>query len=258
MPKNIIIFENKEDLLQQANEQSNKVVPVHQQSVLLYFIARYFVSLYEGRFGEIPIQVWNEYRNALDHFFRHLTNDNSTHLKKMEGHLQRAALDIMKIYCHEAQQKIVEQKAEFKIEVLQLVDNGQFNSELIQELDNAEELFVTAKVDDSVLGDDSHTNQEILGKYLDAVFAFDKVYRKIVNKLVDIQSAQLTYNSIHDNAAKGTTKEHYKVHFLFYVAWTIGVGILSSLGTYAWNNGLENQIDDIQTFFSSENNTTDK
>ena len=254
MPSNRIIFENKEELLNQAKIQADKVEEEHKQSVLLYFIARYFVSLYEGRFGAIPIQVWNEYRNALDHYFRYLTNKNSTHLKKMESHLQRAALDIMKIYCHEAQNKTIKQKEEYKIEVLQLVDNGTFNSELIQGLSTAEDLFVNAKVDDSILGDNAHTNQEILGKYLDAVFAFDEVYRKIIDKLDDIQSAQLTYNSIHDNAAKGTFKEHMKTHFIFYVLWTLGTGVL----LFGWNNGIKEKANEVVSYFSSENNIEKK
>ena len=160
----------------------------------------------------------------------------------------------MKIYCHEAQLKIIKQKDEFKIEVLQLVDNGKFNSELIQELNDAEELFVNAKVDDSILGDNAHTNQEILGKYLDAVFAFDNTYRKIVNKLDDIQSAQLTYNSIHDKAAKGTFKEHMKTHFIFYVLWTLGTGII----LFGWNNGIKEEANKVISYFTSENNVKKK
>ncbi|MBE0491312.1 MAG: hypothetical protein IBX44_03560 [Sulfurospirillum sp.] len=102
MPENIEIFKTKDELLQKAGEQSNKVEEKYKQSIFLYFIARYFVSVHEAKFGTIPIQVWNEYRNALDHFFRNLTNNDPAHIGKMEGHIQRAVLDILKsivIWC---------------------------------------------------------------------------------------------------------------------------------------------------------------
>ena len=110
----LMIYENKNDLLSAAEKQSSKVEKNYKHSTYLYFIARYFVSVYESRHGEIPIGVWNEYRNAIDHFFRFLTNEKGNinnqgvpcQLEKMEGHLQRAALDIMKILCHRTQENI--------------------------------------------------------------------------------------------------------------------------------------------------------
>ena len=183
MPNNIVIFQNKEELLIQARKQADKVDKAQQHSVYLYFITRYFVSLFEGRFGKIPIQVWNEYRNALDHYFRHLTNQDTKNLAKMEGHLQRAALDIMKIYCHKVQDKLLEQKAGYKTEVLHLVDNGSFYSKLVQGISSSEELFVQAKIDDSSLGEDAKTNQDILNKYIEALFAYDTIDRNFIKRI---------------------------------------------------------------------------
>jgi hypothetical protein len=228
----IEIFKDKESLLRKAKEVSEKSLNDYQESVFLYFIARYFVSVYEAKFGAIPIQVWNEYRNALDHFFRHTTNTQSTHLKKMQGHLQRAALDILKIYCHSVQEKIKLLKSEFDTDIIKLVDNGQFYKNLNINMKKSEDLFIIAKVQDNSLGDDSHTNKEILSKYLDAVFSFDEIYTNIISKSEDINYAKDNYNSIHNHAAKGTFWHHIKTHYIFYISWTI----FSLIVQFIYNN----------------------
>jgi hypothetical protein len=233
MSSEIEIFQNKEQLIQKANEVAERTSEgEYNQSIFLYFIARYFVSLYEAKFGAIPIQVWNEYRNALDHFFRHLTNEESTHLKKMQGHLQRAVLDILKIYCHSVQEKVKKLKDEIDTEILKLVDNGEFFKNLNIDVRESENKFIKAKVQDNSLGDDSHTNQEIIGKYLDAVFSFDSIYKNVVDKTQDIDYAEDSYKAIHNDASKGTFWHHIKTHYIFYISWTI----LSFIIQFLYNN----------------------
>jgi hypothetical protein len=233
MINQIEIFKNKEELIQKAEESSLKVDDSNfKDSTYLYFIARYFVSVYEAKFGVIPIQVWNEYRNALDHFFRSLTNPNSTHLKKMQGHLQRAVLDVLKLYCHSVQDQVRKLKDDFKPEVLRLVDNGNFSKQLDISIKESEELFILAKVMDNSLGDNSHTNKEIVSKYLDAVFSFDNIYRNIIEKAEDITNAKNNHSSIRNKAEKGSFKEHMKTHYIFYISWTI----LSFIAQSIYNN----------------------
>lgn len=224
MPSTIEVFENKEQLIQYAQIISDKTSPEYKESVFLYFIVRYFVSVYEAKFGVIPIQVWNEYRNALDHFFRHITHNAQTetpHLKKMQGHLQRAVLDILKIYCHSVQEKVKILKDDFNRDILKLVDNGNFLTNLNVSIKNAENKFILAKIQDNSLGDDSHTNKEIVGLYLNAVFSFDKIYKNIIDKSSDIEHAKSSYETIHNNAAKGTFWHHMKTHYIFYISWTV-------------------------------------
>ena len=72
----INIFDTKEELLAEAQKQAQRVEEFNlKKATKLYFLARYFVAVYESRFSQIPIQVWNEYRNALDHYFRYLTEE---------------------------------------------------------------------------------------------------------------------------------------------------------------------------------------
>jgi len=239
--ESIIIFQSKADLITAAQEQANKVKPEFQHSTYVYFITRYFVSAFESRYDSIPIQVWNEYRNALDHFFRHLTEtgaektsghetSKTKQLLKMEGHLQRAALDIMKIYCHKAKDSINELRTSYKPEIIQLVDNGEFHSFLITETHRAEGLFEEAKVCDQVLGETSHTDKDVINKYLEAVFVFDSLKAKLIDKEPHIAAANQTFNSIHDNASKGSTKHHFIIHTIFYTVVFIAGQVWESQG----------------------------
>lgn len=220
MISGVDIFKSKEELIEKSEEISSTLSDInYKESIYLYFIARYFVSLYEAKFGAIPIQVWNEYRNALDHFFRDLTNpNNNNHLKKMNGHLQRAVLDILKLYCHSIQEEVNKLKNDIKPEILRLVDNGDFSKKLDIDINKSNDLFATAKIKDSSLGDDSHTNKEIIGHYLDAVYSFDIVHNYIIEKFQDIKYAENNHNAIKHKAEKGTVWEHIKTHYLFYIS----------------------------------------
>jgi hypothetical protein len=249
-----MLFMNQEELIAKAEELSENSESAYKNSVYLYFIARYFVLNYEAKFGEIPIQVWNEYRNTLDHFFRHITQKDTNHVPKMEGHLQRAALDIIKIFCHHAQDLLKDMPKQYRQEVLLLVDNGIFINKINNDRKYAEDLFVQAKMEDSRLGDDAQNNKNVLKSYLDAVFAFDQAYNYFEDKKNDIENAQNNYNAIHDKAAKGTFKEHMKTHFIFYVLWTIGVLGLSEGSKYLWNNGLKANVNNVFQSDTVENN----
>jgi len=266
----IIVFSSKDEILEEAHEQEKKVEKAFQHSTFLYFLARYFVSVFESRYGKIPVQVWNEYRNALDHFFRHLTSlsnqdDNSEdkvegQLQKMEGHLQRAALDIMKIHCHRTKDSVTEIKKCYKPEALQLVDNGRFSTYLIQETNHAENLFETAKIYDAKLGETARIDKDVINKYLDAVFKFDALKLELINRADDIRVADNTYKSIHDNASKGSMRDHFKVHFIFYALWTLSGFVLG----HFWDDrvkiyeGVKTTISDFVNSNSDEHDNLDK
>lgn len=205
------IYSTRDELLEAANEQAQSTLPIYLESTKLYFIARYFVAIYESRYGEIPIQVWNEYRNALDHFFRHLTNinnrntldtnDEDNNLHKMECHLQRAALDILKLLCHKTNETVEQKKVEYSVPVMRLVDNGKFLIKINDDLNKAVKLFETAKVSDLKLGGDAASNAKVLEIYLNAAFAFDAIKLTLSEKNNDILSAQESYNSISSRAS---------------------------------------------------------
>jgi len=252
----LIIFNTKEQLIFAAQEQADKVDKEYSKSTYLYFVARYFVAIFECRYGEIPVQVWNEYRNALDHFFRYLTNNKNIdelseleekdngHLRKMEGHLQRAVLDIIKIYCHRTKDSVIDIKSSFTPDVLQLVDNGRFYSSLVVETERAEAVFEEAKIYDSRLGESSRVDDEVLGKYLEAIFIFDELKIKIINKVPDIELANNQYRAIQDRASKGSTWHHYFIHFTFYIFWTA----FGAACTIMWDSHIKVMYEGIVSF----------
>jgi hypothetical protein len=249
-------FECKEELLNEAEKTISLAPEGFKDSIKLYFIARYFVVIYESRYGEIPIQVWNEYRNTLDHFFRHLTaggtvgseDDAKGHIKKMEGHLQRAALDALKIFSHKTHDSVEKLKEEHNPKILNLVDNGKFIQSINENLLNAEQLFEHAKVSDLELGSDNQKNDVVLGRYLDAAFAFDSLRITLINKAQDIQHARIQYNGIHDHAHKHSFWEGVKIHLM---ASFIGFLVGSTL-TFFLSDIIKNYSSKIPAYFSRQ------
>ncbi|MBK6639240.1 MAG: hypothetical protein IPG34_17235 [Rhodocyclaceae bacterium] len=78
-----------------------------KDGVNVYFLTKQVIALYEAQINYLPLQVYNEMRNALDHYMRAITFSGLTqpnerrrhHINKMTGHLQRALLDVIKLTC---------------------------------------------------------------------------------------------------------------------------------------------------------------
>lgn len=150
------------DLEANARTVSQRADSSMHRVVRLYYLTRYLVVQYETLFRLIPIQVWNEYRNALDHYIRHITDAGSGHVKSMEGHFQRALLDICKLHCHGVGDLFVKRYKEIDGKALTLVDNGNFAGSVRAAQDAANAMFMRAKVIDLALGDDAQQNDEVL------------------------------------------------------------------------------------------------
>ena len=185
-----------DDLFARADSQSEKVSVEFKQTIKLYYIVRYFVSLYEAHSKQLPIQVWNEYRNAFDHFARHLTNKEKNHLKKLEGHIQRAALDVCKFLCLYFDDDIDVKLKNYTIEVLNLVDNGSFLTSIQKSHEEAKNNLKEAKQMDSKLGDDATANSEILRKYSESVFLFLKTEGEFSNNVKEINRAKYNHKML--------------------------------------------------------------
>jgi hypothetical protein len=142
---NLPIFETLEELEKGAQLTAKNAQAEFQHTAYLYTMARYLVALNEGRHHNIPIQVWNEYRNALDHLYRHLIGREGQ-VKKMEEHIQRAVLDAAKTYCHEADKRLAERISREDQECLRLVSNGTFYADLTRALNEAQSSFLGAKI----------------------------------------------------------------------------------------------------------------
>lgn len=148
---NLLRFESTSEILEAARNVVSEAPEELRESIEPYFIARYFVTIYEVRKGEIPIQVWNEYRNALDHLFRHLVNqekqlNDKSQIKSMQKHFLRAALDVLKLHIHRTQDYLKEQKHSHNPRMLALVDNGDFIKACNSSFRKAEKLFEDAKI----------------------------------------------------------------------------------------------------------------
>lgn len=235
--KQLQLCQSKNELLAEA-EKNILLAPMGlQASIRLYYISRYFVAIYECRYQQVPLQVWNEYRNALDHFFRHLTaggevkslGDANGHIKKMEGHLQRAVLDILKLFSHKTHDSIKTLKEEHGQHILKLVDNGAFIQTINDELQKASRDFEFAKVSDLKLGNDSVSNADVLEIYLDAAFAFDGLQYLIISKEQDIMHAREQYEQIHSSGHKHSFIEGVKIHFLTHALWAAGAAAITAI-----------------------------
>lgn len=192
------------ELLSKAESQSNKLSDnnsEYKRIVELYYIVRYFVVLYESTASKLPIQVWNEYRNALDHFARHLTltddiakEDPHQHLQKMEGHIQRAVLDISKILClhyFDFYENIKNKNA------LSLVTDGRLLNDIETIYIESRDKFKNAKMLDSDLGEDANVNTGVLKDYCDAVFSYKQIEDLYNQNLQKITQAQTKYNMLY-------------------------------------------------------------
>lgn len=222
-------FKSTKEILDAAEELVSNAPDGLKNAIKPYFISRYFVALFEARHGEIPIQVWNEYRNAFDHLFRFLVSQDTTQIKDVEKHLLRAALDILKLYIHTTSDTIKKEIDSHKPEVLRLVDNGDFLEDINSSHKNHVNAFESAKVSDLALGNNSNKNGDVLRKYLDTAFEFKILVTKIDSKAKEIRKAQQTYDSIHDKAHKHSFFSGLWMHMITH--W-ISIPVLGAIGLF--------------------------
>lgn len=256
----MFVFNSKEELVAHAEEESKKVDSEYQHTVYLYYLARFFVLVYEAKIGKLPIQVWNEYRNAFDHFARFLTSNDKSHISKMEGHIQRAALDVMKLLSHQTQDQFIELYESYKPDVKSMVDNGRFPEEIDSRKRESENLFVDAKVSDGRLGSDIDDNKQVLNKYIDAAFSTISNLEYMSSKSNDLNNAQIKYNSIHTKGAKGAFWEHMWVHTLFYGILIVGGILIGAVGkSYFHTSDVKKSLTkEVQKLISTEEKSENK
>lgn len=172
-----------------------------EPSIYYYTISRALVAVFEANSYKLPVQVWNEYRNSLDHIMRAaMANDETAKEKQLNssrGHLLRACLDITKLLCTYTDdwfKGLKKSKAYFSYS---LVDNGNFLRDLEHQYAIARNLMITAKTHDMHLGNDSTKDDAIVDLYLDAYFAYKKLetmfYEKQGSSVVSTISYYLLY-----------------------------------------------------------------
>lgn len=228
------IFPTKLALENAASETSQNAPEEYRHSVYLYFIARYLVALYEIEFGAIPLQVWNEYRNALDHFFRYIADSDNPkdQLDSMERHLQRAVLDVSKIYCHDSSDRFKILLNDEDHESLRLVDNGSFYGELTTTQSNVTRCFIEAKTADSKLGMEEKADKEVLSKYLDAVYGFRSLRNIMIDRREDIDRITFETGNLKARTEKETHSHAFKSHILASLAAKIIYAFFLFIATF--------------------------
>lgn len=139
-------------------ELSNSILPNDeelQEVIYLYSLAKRAIAIYESRAHHLPIQVYNEMRNALDHYLQalYVTSDfkrdqleyRAQQIKYMQKHMHRALIDVIKLVCAEIAEEIQNRRRELHDKSLTLVHDGKFLGELELKKQIAETTMVHAK-----------------------------------------------------------------------------------------------------------------
>jgi hypothetical protein len=183
----------KEAILNRAQVYSSSVSLEYshfKKIVELYFVVKQLIIFYETKVNSLPTQVFNELRNALDHFVRslillddlgHASMDESkraaymkSQLSKMEGHLQRALFDIAKLGCGKIDEKISSDHKKFGTLAIARANNGEYAIDVFSLLDNAEKSLVDARNEEAKVGGENDLS--VRNKFIEAFSAYVMVY----------------------------------------------------------------------------------
>lgn len=233
-------FQTRGELEDAARSISQSAEVMYKHSAYLYYIARFMVSIYEATISKIPIQVWNEYRSALDHHMRYLTQEDRTdhrQISRMDGHLQRAVLDVCKLFIHRTLDRLEYNIQTDTVELLRMVNTGHFYEQLRSGIDETTEHFAAVKTRDKTLGNERESDNMIISEYLDVTFRAWGLYLLHQRARHDIEVAAATRLNIqNETEAKVKSHEepwhkkmldHLAGHALYYglfglVTWSAG------------------------------------
>jgi|GEM_PF-5527334 len=184
-------FQSWETLEEAADAIAARAPELYRNAVFLYVISRDLVGVYESRNFEVPLQVWNEYRNALDHWMRFIAQTDSqavsaemsgadrSHVERMEGHIQRAVLDICKLLCIRDRDAIDAWVKSLGEGAFDLVDDGGLLPRIRQKQNRAADLLLEARVGDSKLGSDPAVNRDVIRDYVRAALEVREASREL-------------------------------------------------------------------------------
>ena len=168
----------------------------------------------------MPRQILNEYRNGLDHFMRFLSgggafekDDSHRNLHKVQGHLQRAVLDVCKYHAISTAQWVAEFESKHSTGVLDLVSDGKFWRELQHGKKEAERAFEEAKFSDTALGEHSAGNDGVIDAYLKTAHLWRGVRTLCVDNADNIARARKEYGGISKRAENISVKKQIAIAF---------------------------------------------
>ena len=174
-------------------------------SAYLYFLTKQAVALYEAQINFLPLQVYNEMRNALDHYMRSIVGTlplerREKHINQMSGHLQRALLDVIKLTCAAMIGKIDGIHGHLGEPALCLAMNGDYIKKITDLKMLAEQSLVAAKMIEYELGDGSDADARVRDKYLAALAAHSITYKYHQDSIGQLRWGRAKYLTL-----KGTT-----------------------------------------------------
>jgi len=184
-------FKSTEEFEKEFNKYMDDILninPEHEtyRELLYYnFSLRYFIAYYEARFDKIPLQVYNEYRMAFDHFMRSFIDKTERNDRdKALSHTRRGVLDILKLNCFWLQETILQQHKSVPKKVFG------FASEYIKTYSElqilAESALWEAKRKEVEICDDKDKNIEIVKNFITAFLAYlrwDEYQRENTGKI---------------------------------------------------------------------------
>lgn len=225
-----VYFSDSKNLKDFANSISKKCTdPSLEAATYYYVLARYLVAEFEGRSYQIPIQVWNEYRNALDHLMRaftqHQTNLRDQQIKAATKHLLRATLDVLKSLCTNYDDWYKGLSVTKTFDLYIFVDNGSFVASLHESYNSARTTMIQAKTQDLYLSNDDSTDMRIVESYLDAFFK----YKQLENIFYEKQ-AVASISRFHMKLMKG--KSLIMVFFSSMIGKIFGSILIFVFGFY--------------------------
>lgn len=176
-----------EEFLGRPNEVADSVEREEYRGfVRQYFILKRAVALFEAYDRTLPLQLFNEMRNAFDHLVRSLiaptspTESRAEHqarnLSQVKRHLLRATLDAMKLICAFLDEDIVSLHARFSDKTIGLVNNGDYVKEVTRRHIAAKSLFIKAREEEFQLGSNDG-DQNVFMCYLRAAVAFRNAHQ---------------------------------------------------------------------------------
>jgi hypothetical protein len=171
------LAENLESFLEAPNRLTETLTDGHKKykdTVHLYFILKQISAMYEAESKRLPIQVFNEMRNALDHFIRSLILPDDPereidNILQMNRHIQRAFLDTSKILCAFYDESSKEKHNRFSDETIGYVEHGDYQKEFTRLQVLAHEKYIDAKLLDYKLGNDG--DLPVRDAYINSVIA---------------------------------------------------------------------------------------
>lgn len=185
------------------------------------------------RVGENPIQVFNEYRNALDHFVRFYSFGSRADIGRMSGHLLRAGLDASKMICRICMLDIAREIDKYGVQFLSVIYNSEevlgvrggrgkvsFYSAVNTMRQQGIEKFESAKRKDFELGRGGAGDLEVLKEYVLAVESF--------------YTALLLFEVNRDVLNKGRWRWGWKTRRLGWPQIFV-VSAVTTLVVWAWN-----------------------